>query len=152
MSRKALLSVAAFAAFMVAAGAAAAAPACKLERIAELPVRMAGLRPSITTKVNGTDMQLLVDTGVYRTVVSRAAAERAGLQISAASIHFRLRGIGGEERDVGFAKAKDFEFAGAQLHDISLMVAGHAGGRELDGNVGLNLLGFADVEFDLAHD
>ncbi|HEV2533701.1 aspartyl protease family protein [Phenylobacterium sp.] len=152
MNGKALLSAAAFAAVMVATGAAAAAPVCNLQRIAELPVRMTGLRPSITTQVNGVDLQLLVDTGVYRTVVSRAAAERAHLQINPASVRFHLRGVGGLERDVGFSKAKDFEFAGAQLHDISLMVAGHAGGAGLDGNVGLNLLGFADVEFDLAHE
>ena len=151
MSGKALLFGAALAAVSATSSWAAAAPVCELQRIAELPVRMEGLRPSITTKVNGADAQLLVDTGVFQTVVSRPSAERFGLRITAAPVQLQLRGVGGEERDVGFATAKDFSFAGAELHDIPLMVTGHAGGRGMDGNVGLNLLAFADMEFDLAH-
>jgi predicted aspartyl protease len=150
MSGRALLFAAALAVFATPAASAAAASVCKLGRLAELPVRMVGLRPSITTQVNGADAQLLVDTGAYRTVISRAAAERFGISISAAPMRMRLRGVGGEERDLGFGKAKDFNFAGAQLHDVSLMVAGHAA-RDYDGNLGLSLLGFADVEFDLAN-
>jgi predicted aspartyl protease len=150
MSGRALLFAAALTAFAAPAASAAAAPVCNLQRIAELPVRMVGLRPSITTQVNGADAQLLVDTGAFKTVISRAAAERFGIHITPASVRMELHGVGGEERDVGFGKAKDFNFAGAQLHDVSLMVTGHAA-RDYDGNLGLSLLGFADVEFDLAN-
>src|SRR4051794_25701664 len=104
MISRAPLFPAALAAFATPAAHAAPAPVCTLRKLAELRVRMLGLRPVITTGINGADTQLLVDTGVFQTVVSRATAERVGLAITPASIRFQLRGVGGEERDVGFAK------------------------------------------------
>jgi len=149
MRGKTVLLAAAFAALI--ATPAFAQTTCKLQQLAELPVRMLGFRPVITARVNGIDGQFLVDTGAYDSVISKASAERFGLHATPAPIRLTLRGVGGEERDVGFAQAKDFGFATADIHNVIFMVTGHAPGGGLDGNIGLGMLGFADVEFDLAH-
>jgi len=113
MRGKTVLLAAAFAALI--ATPAFAQTTCKLQQLAELPVRMLGFRPVITARVNGIDGQFLVDTGAYDSVISKASAERFGLHATPAPIRLTLRGVGGEERDVGFAQAKDFGFATADI-------------------------------------
>src|SRR2546430_15974284 len=46
-----------------ASSAAAAAGSCVLERLAELPVTMAGTRPLVHAAINGTDSLFLADSG-----------------------------------------------------------------------------------------
>jgi hypothetical protein len=50
--------------------AAAAAAGCKLEKVAELPVTMSGLRPMVHAMINGNDALFIADSGAS-TVYSR---------------------------------------------------------------------------------
>ena len=78
-------------AFVVAfavSSAAVAAANCKLVRIAEWPVRLHNNRVVVDGSINGQDLGVLLDTGAYRSALSRSAAQRLGLQ-----------GIGQAERE-----------------------------------------------------
>jgi predicted aspartyl protease len=130
---------------------AAAAPACTLKLLAELPVRTEGFKPIVTATVNGQPGDFFVDSGSAETILSTTAAERFGVSSVAAPLKFRVAGIGGEAREVRFGKIKDLSFAATPLHNLPIMVVGRDYGHGVSGNIGLTLLAFSDVEFDLGH-
>ena len=55
----------------------AAASACKLGALAELPVTMRRSQPMIPAKINGTDVRFLVDSGATAAGQTDIAAARA---------------------------------------------------------------------------
>ncbi len=137
----------------VAAAGAAAGPAwadCKFQKIADVPVVMEGPRPTITAQVNGKDMKFLVDTGAFFGGVTPEASERLGMKRSSAPMGLMVSGAGGQTRDARAVRADSFTFAGLGFRDTEFLVVGRIGDG-LEGNIGENLMGPFDVEYDLAN-
>ena len=126
----------------------AAAPAhadCKLSKFAELPVTMSGLRPMVPAKINGVDAQFLADSGAFYSSISPGSAAEFGLKTAATTA--QLRGIGGSS-NLSIATVKSLTLAGQTIANIQFVVGGSEIGAA--GLLGQNILGLADVEYDLA--
>ncbi|HEY0314272.1 MAG TPA: tetratricopeptide repeat protein [Allosphingosinicella sp.] len=144
---KALKRIAALAA--LASLPAAAEAACKIDKLAELPVTMtSGYKPMVSARIDGMDAQFIADSGAFYSLISPGVAAAAGLHTYAAPHNFRLSGIGGET-NASVAKVKDFTLAGLPIHNIEFLVGGTDFGNA--GLIGQNVLGLADVEYDLPH-
>jgi tetratricopeptide (TPR) repeat protein/predicted aspartyl protease len=129
--------------------AGAAVADCKVMKVADLPVIMAGY-PLVEAKVNGTTLHFVADSGAFFSVISPAVATQLHLSTVGEPFGFRVEGMGGAANaEVG--RAKDFQIAGATLHGIDFLVAGNGLGPDVAGVLGQNILGFADVEYDLAN-
>jgi hypothetical protein len=50
--------------------------ACKLAKMAELPVTMSNSRPVITAKINGRDARFVVDSGSFFSMISEATSAK----------------------------------------------------------------------------
>ncbi len=129
---------------------AAARAECTLNRLAELQVRMVGLRPLVAAKINGTDAMFLVDSGAFFSIITSANAARFGLHTSALPGWFRLRGVTGDA-DASLATVKAFGLAGATFPGVEFIVGGGELSSEAAGVIGQNFLRIADVEYDLAN-
>jgi tetratricopeptide (TPR) repeat protein/predicted aspartyl protease len=122
---------------------------CEVTKVAELPITMDGLRPTIAVQFNGKPATLILDSGDSYSTISGATAAQYGLKLSPAPFGLRLKGVGGYA-DVQLTTVKDFGLIGVTIHNIEFLV----GGSEVGGGAGLlgqNLLERFDVEYDLAH-
>ncbi len=122
--------------------------ACKVARIAELPVTLIGRRAMVDAKFGTHDTRFIVDSGAFYSTVSRASAAEFGLKSDPAPAWFRLRGVNGDT-SASVASAKDFSLAGLPIPRVSFIVGGSDTGTA--GLLGQNILGLADVEYDLPH-
>jgi tetratricopeptide (TPR) repeat protein len=136
----------------LAAAAPATASGCTLGKLAELPVTMEGLVPTVPAKVDGVDIKLIADSGAFFSLLTPQAAAKARLRVGDAPLGLPyIVGIAGSE-DVNLATAKEFSLAGATFHRADFLVAAPQLGAEgVDGLLGDNFLSYADVEFDLAN-
>ena len=138
------------AAAMLAAGSPAMA-ACEMGQVVELKVTMIGPRPTVDTKINGREARFLVDSGAFFSTISRAVAKEYGLRDIPAPPNFRLGGIGGEQ-SASATRVETFTLQSIDLHNIEFVVGGtELRGSEGVGLLGQNVLGLADVEYDLGH-
>ncbi|MEO7026968.1 MAG: aspartyl protease family protein [Caulobacteraceae bacterium] len=128
---------------------ASAASRCKVEKIADLPVTMAGA-PLVPASINGTDVRLIADSGAFFSLISPAMAAQLKLPLTTSPYLDTLTGIGGS---VGtrVTRVAALTLAGQALHNAEFLVAGNGLGPEVAGLIGQNILGFADVEYDLAN-
>src|ERR1022692_4518358 len=62
----------------------ALASTCRLGNMAEFPIAMSNLRPLMSAKINDTDVQLLVDSGAFYSMLSGAAAAELNLPMQPA--------------------------------------------------------------------
>jgi tetratricopeptide (TPR) repeat protein/predicted aspartyl protease len=138
-----------FLALSIAAGNSAPVLAkCEVKKVAELPITMDGLRPTIAVQFNGKPANLVVDSGAFFSSISGATAAEYGLRLSPAPFGLRVQGIGGYA-DMSLTTVKDFGLIGLTIHNVEFLV----GGSEVGGSglLGQNLLEKFDVEYDLAH-
>jgi len=136
---------------MLGIAVATASPAladCSVSRIAELPVTMAALRPMVDIKINGTPVRMMADSGAFYSVITPGSATTLGLKLEAGPPGFYVTGVNGNAT-ISIATVKTFTLAGIDLPNAQFMV----GGSETPGSgvLGQNILGFADVEYDLPH-
>jgi len=148
MGRKvALLSI------VAVAGAALAAPAnaaCQLIKIAELPVTMQDMRPMITAKINGVDVQFFIDSGAFFSSLTTASATKLDLSLAPPPFGLTyIRGAGRGDAEISTTTVKDFTLAGQLLHRVDFIVLDKGGGSGEVGVIGQNILAGADVEYDL---
>jgi len=125
-----------------------AAAACQVGKLAELPVTMAGRRPMVTAKFGDKDARFILDSGAFYSTVSKATAAEFALPVKSLPPSFRIHGIGGDA-SAALATAKSFSLAGIPLPKSEFIVGGSDTGTA--GLIGQNILGFADVEYDLPH-
>jgi hypothetical protein len=123
---------------------------CKLGKIVEFPITVAGLRPQVTAQINGTDVRLMVDSGAFFSLISPASAAELNLALRPAPWELVFRGANGGAR-ASMTKVKEFALSGQKFHDIDFLVAGSQADEGSVGVLGQNILHFADVEYDLAH-
>ena len=125
-----------------------AAAACKVGKLAELPVTLIGRRAMVDARFGTHIAQFIVDSGAFYSTLSRASALQFGLRTEPAPTWFRLRGVNGDS-SASFATANDFALAGIALPRVYFIVGGSDTGTA--GLLGQNILGLADVEYDLPH-
>lgn len=133
---------------MTATPATAAAAACKVAKLVDLPVTLIGRRAMVDAKFGTHDARFIVDSGAFYSTLARASATEFGLSITPLPAWFRLRGINGDS-DASVANAKDFSLAGVPIPRADFIVGGSDTGTA--GLLGQNILGLADVEYDLPH-
>ncbi len=131
------------------APALCAPAACKVEQLVELPVTMVGTRPMVEGSLEGAPVKLLADSGAFFGIVSTATATQFKLKLSPAPVGMRISGVGGSAY-VSIAKVHEFGLAGLKLHNIPFLVGGSDTGDGAAGVLGQNILGIADIEYDLA--
>ncbi len=119
---------------------------CTFELKAELPVTMRGTRPITPVKVNGADLDFLVDSGAFFSIIVPSKA--AELKLKPAYARGDVIGIGGAKQML-VVDAESFSVGGRNLHDYQFVVAGGIG-PGIAGVVGQNLLIAGDVDYDLA--
>ena len=121
---------------------------CGLTQLAELKVTMDGRVPMVDTALNGKATRLVLDSGAFYSIISPAAAAELGLRVVEAPDGFSIRTTAGE-RNMRLTTVKDFALAGATFHNVQFIVADLGIGAS--GVLGQNVLGLADVEYDLGH-
>lgn len=134
----------------LAALAGPAAAACKLDRVAELPVTMEGNAAIVSVKINGQDARLIADSGAFFSMLTPESAARFKLKVGGLPPRLRVVGVNGDA-DVGLANVRDFGVVGGTLHDWEFLVGGSRLGGGADGLLGQNFLTVVDSEFDLAN-
>jgi predicted aspartyl protease/tetratricopeptide (TPR) repeat protein len=133
---------------LVLFAASPAVAACSVDKVAELPVTMQALRPMVDVKINGTPVRMMADSGAFYSLITPGSATTLGLRLDAGPPGFYISGVNGTAT-ISVATVKTFTLAGVDLTNAQFMV----GGSETPGSgvLGQNLLGFADVEYDLPH-
>lgn len=127
-----------------------AAAGCTLQRLAELPITMAGLRPLVPVTLDGTRLWLLVDSGAFYSMLAPETAARLGLRLEPPPAWLRVGGVGGAAQ-VQVATLASFGFAGIDLQGLQFIVGGGTPGGGAAGVLGQNVLRLADVEYDFAN-
>jgi tetratricopeptide (TPR) repeat protein/predicted aspartyl protease len=122
--------------------------ACQVGKMLDLPVVMAGRRPMVTAQFGGRDARFIVDSGAFYSTISRATAMEFGLKMESLPAWFRLRGVNGDST-ASSATAQNFALGGVTIPKASFIVGGTDTGTA--GLLGQNILGLADVEYDLPH-
>lgn len=125
-----------------------AAGKCKMIKIAELPVTMSGMRPTVPATVNGTEVRFIADSGAFNSVISPAVASELKLNVKPGSI--KMHGVGGTAV-ASLILVRDFRIGDLALPSTEFMVGGSEPGVGAAGLLGQNVLGIADVEYDLAN-
>lgn len=101
----------------------------------------------VTAALNGVSVRLLVDTGADRTIISTAAAARAGLTgVLGAPVH--LTGIGGRVTGVAVVVAA-LDLAGSRIGNFPVIVH-DAAIRNADGLLGRDVLDAFTLTVDAA--
>lgn len=119
-----------------------------MAHVATLPldVRRDGLITPV--RLNGTDMNMLVDTGSEFTVVRQATAKR--LKLSSTRLQSRLYGVGGS-RFAAVFQAKTFEMGKLHGNNLDMLVSDFtdlpSGG--VDGILGMDFLSQYDLDLDM---
>jgi predicted aspartyl protease len=136
---------------LVLAGAAHAdVTACKMVKIADLPVRVVRNKLIADGTINGQKTGIVLDTGSMMTLILRPATDRLGLQRQEAR-GYRIFGIGGETKAESVL-IDDFRIGQASRKGWRMLVAGeHAIVEDAAVILGEDFFDQVDVEFDLAH-
>ncbi|HTW74195.1 MAG TPA: aspartyl protease family protein [Steroidobacteraceae bacterium] len=142
--RSALLTIA------LASAPAAAPAACRLELLATLPVTMQGRTPLLAARIDGTETQLLLDSGAFYGTLTRAATNQLKLPLELPPVGFHYRGAGGPA-DAWITRVRDFEIGGERLAYWPFIVGGLTPAAGIAGALGQDVLGQSDVEYDLPH-
>ena len=129
-------------------GPAAAAPACQMLQVGELPVSLDDGMITVDAQINGKPARMIVDTGSETTLIFKESAKALGLRPHrVANVEFY--GVGGET-DAGVVRVKELKVAHFTAKDQDLIVTGEHALGDTAGLLGLAFLLQADLEFDLA--
>lgn len=138
-------SAAVLAGLILSLAAAPAFAACTIVKVAELPVTMSGTKPLVPVKVNGVDEMFVADSGAfYSTINANTAAQ---VKLAQTQSNLVIRGVGGESGFTNIGTAKTLSLAGQTIPDAEFVVTEGVG--QYAGGLGQNILGAADVEYDL---
>ena len=139
-----------FAAVLFVAVLFAAAPAsaaCHVGKLLEVPVTMVDNRPLVTARINGRPARLMLDSGAFFSTIAQANAAEYALKVQNMP-GARMKGVGGDS-SLGVARVKEFTLGGYPFTNVEFAVGGSDTG--FAGLLGQNILGVADVEYDLPH-
>ena len=126
-----------------------AASNCKLVKIAEWAVKPQTGRLIIDGAINGQKVGVLVDTGAWRSMLLRGAADRLSITRYEA-LGYRVYGIGGETH-AEYVTLDEFRLGQATRRNWKVLAVGEHKWRDVDFLLGYDFLEQIDVEFDLAN-
>jgi tetratricopeptide (TPR) repeat protein len=143
------VEVAGFLLFFALLSPTVAHASCQITAV-ELPVTMSGPRPLVTAKINDADVNFILDSGAFFSTISPAAAEQFKLPHRRPPDGLRVDAVGGRA-EIYATRVKEFTLTTTVFSNVDFIV----GGNELDANaiglLGQNVLGLADVEYDLGN-
>jgi predicted aspartyl protease len=119
-------------------------PACKMGRVAELPVTFENNQPVIPAQINDQPVRALLDTGAGLSLLFRPAADRLGLKTDEIG---EIAGVDGKTK-VYQAHVRSLGLMGQSSKPLDLAVT-PAGGRTIDMLIGRDILMRTDIELDL---
>lgn len=132
---------------LASVGPAGADPHCSVARLLDLPVTMSGRRPLVDATLDGHPARFIADSGAFYSMLPASMAGADGLRLEPLPLNFNIRGVGGVSR-VSLTRVKSFVLGGHPFSNVEFVVGGsEVGGAGL---LGQNVLGIADVEYDLA--
>jgi predicted aspartyl protease len=147
------LWLAAIAAALLGPGAAEAN--CNLGTL-DVPVKMDGLRPLVSAKLEGQPVTLVLDSGAFFSYLDASEAARLKLKpvtrteigtlVPSAGATV-ISGVAGRYVEGGVVTAASFEVGGAQVANAAFITGG--GFRDAVGLLGQNVLHGMDDEYDL---
>ncbi len=130
-----------------------------MDREGSLPVEMVGHRATTLVKINGHDTRVMLDSGAFFNIMSKASAEQLGLRIGVAPAEITpdstgsliaksayVSGVGGKA-DIGSTAVRNFGMLDATFHNVMFLVGGSDIGMPI---LGANLLDAFDLDIDLA--
>lgn len=130
--------------------AAAAQAHCKLQ-VMELPVQIDGGRAIATVGINGTPVPMVVDSGMFYSMLTPDSAAQLDLPLQRLPAGYKVQGLAGNLVNLHKALVKSVRLQDAPLEDIEFLVGGNDSNLPAMGSIGRNILGAFDVEYDLAH-
>jgi tetratricopeptide (TPR) repeat protein len=136
--------------WLLSPGAADAAAKCQIAKVAELPITMKNLRPTIVAQIDGKDARFLVDSGAFYSMMSSATAAEYNLRTQRVPFGLKIIGVGGSQ-DAQVTRVKEFRLVGVPIKDIEFLVGGSELDADIVGLLGQNILEIFDVEYDLGH-
>jgi tetratricopeptide (TPR) repeat protein len=139
---------AALAALSLSLAARPALADCSIGAMAELPVTMSGLRPLVPAKINGAEVMFVADSGAFYSTITPSAADRLNLRLAPAPFNISISGVGGLAKTY-VTTVRTFTLAHQNIPDVDFFVTESGGGAA--GLIGQNVLGIADVEYDLGN-
>lgn len=122
---------------------------CQL-RIVELPVTMSGLRALATVRINDRDLDFMVDSGAFYSMLTPATAEELKLPHRRPPSGLRVRGVGGRA-EVYSVRVERFALKRTEFSNVEFLVGGNELGGGAAGLLGQNFLGASDIEYDFAN-
>ena len=132
----------------VAVSALAAEPAkCKLEQVAEWPVRLQRNLPVIQGSINGKPIGVLLDTGAAVSIITKAAAR--SMDIPTRATGEMLNGVGGASR-IETARVAVLRIGDGKVENMRVRVAGERPIAGVDFILGSDFFQRVDLEIDYA--
>lgn len=121
---------------------------CQLVRVAEWPVKLDRNRALVDGSINGHPVGVLIDTGASKTVMTRSAAERLGLDRVDASISFY--GVGGRTR-AELTEIEEFRLGAAVQRKWPVLVIGEQPMGDVAVILGEDFFENLDLELDFGN-
>ena len=143
-----------WAALCTAATTFAAPAGCKQQIRLEIPVTVQeNLVPVTEARLNGHDVTFIIDSGAFFSMLSPSSAAELQLHLRPAPAGYFIAGVTGAAGKIGIKlTSATLTLGGATFPTESdFIVAGNDFGEGPNGLLGQNVLGVADVEYDLAN-
>jgi tetratricopeptide (TPR) repeat protein/predicted aspartyl protease len=121
---------------------------CVLARIAQLPVTMLGLVPTVHAKINGEDAVFIADSGAFFSSISHSAALHYQLALKYSPL--TMSGVGGASHTY-LTSVRTFTLFNIDLHNVDFLVVSNDFGEGTAGLLGQNVFRIADVDYDLGN-
>jgi tetratricopeptide (TPR) repeat protein/predicted aspartyl protease len=115
-----------------------------------MPVKIVGHHAIATLGIGGTQVPMLVNTGVYFSMLTYAAASQLHLDVVPLPDGFQVSGPP-DKIDVGATQIPRIELSDGTMDNINVVVDGYQPAAGAMGILGRDFLGLADTEYDLAH-
>jgi len=123
---------------------AAFADKCELGQVAELPIAMKGLRPTVIATINAREARLFINSGALFSMMSPATAAQYELQTHPSRVR-----LGPQQAKL--ATIGEFTIGSFPVKNLEFIIAGSEYSSEVVGMLGQNFLQSYDVEYDLGH-
>lgn len=134
------------------AGAPRAMGGCRLQQVAQVPLRDDGGFLSIPASIAGQPVRLMVDTGSDAGLITPQAVGGLGLAADPGA-HIRLLGTGGTGRSTAIAQVRGLTIGALRLDDVLMPVGALPGAPHLDppvvGFLGGDVLSRFDLDIDV---
>ena len=136
-------------------GPTAAEANCTLGTL-NIPVKMEGLSPVVTAKIQGEPVRLILDSGAFFSYLDAGVAAKLKLKpvtqteigtLVPSAAATTIEGVAGRYVENGIVTASSFEFAGSKFEGAEFITGGGFG--DVSGLIGQNLLHYMDDEYDL---